>query len=195
MKTGGDDNVDAAKPYAALIRTPFAVLGIRTAGGRVTGIQYLPKARRTKAPDNALAERAVRQIEGYLADPEFRFTLPLAPADTPFRGRVREAIAAIPPGESRTYGELARLLHTAPRAVGGACGANDIALVIPCHRVVGSQGSLGGFMGTNGGPKRASLAPGEKARNACGAPICAADGDPIAIKRWLLTHEGYRFGR
>ena len=76
----------------------------------------------------------------------------------------------IPVGESRTYGEIARSLHTAPRAVGGACGANPIALVIPCHRVVGSQGSLGGFMGMT-------------------------DGDPIAIKRWLLTHEGYRFGQ
>jgi methylated-DNA-[protein]-cysteine S-methyltransferase len=54
--------------------------------------------------------------------------------------------------------------------VGGACGANPIALVIPCHRVVGSQGSLGGFMG-------------------------GTEGDPIAIKRWLLKHEGYRFGR
>ena len=151
------------------MKVPFAVLGIRTAGNVITGIEYLPKSERAKAPDTALAERAVRQIERYLADPEFRFTLPLAAAGTPFRARVREALAGIPVGESRTYGELARRLHTAPRAVGGACGANDIALVIPCHRVVGSQGSLGGFMH-------------------------AIDGDPLAIKRWLLTHEGYRFG-
>jgi len=54
-------------------------------------------------------------------------------------------------------------------AVGGACGANPIALVIPCHRVVGSLGSMGGFMG-------------------------ASEGRPITIKRWLLKHEGYRFG-
>jgi methylated-DNA-[protein]-cysteine S-methyltransferase len=163
------ERVNATTPYAAKIRTPFAVLGIRTAGGTVTGIEYLPKTERPKAPDNALAERVVRQVERYLADPHFRFTLPLATVGTPFRRRVWQALAGIPVGESRTYGELARLLHTAPRAVGGACGANTIALVIPCHRVVGSQGSLGGFMN-------------------------AADGDPIAIKRWLLTHEGYRFG-
>ena len=156
--------------YAAKVKVPFAVLGIRTECSAVTGIEYLPKTERAQAPSNAIAERAVRQIERYLADPHFRFTLPLAPAGTAFRQRVRQALAGIPVGESRTYGELARQLHTAPRAIGGACGANDIALVVPCHRVVGSQGSLGGFMH-------------------------AVEGDPLAIKRWLLTHEGYRFGR
>jgi methylated-DNA-[protein]-cysteine S-methyltransferase len=155
--------------YAARMRAPFATLGIRTSGGAVTGIEYLPSAERAQAPVNAIAERACRQLERYLADPQFRFTLPLVPAGSPFRRRVWDALSAIPVGESRTYGELARRLHTAPRAIGGACGANPIALVIPCHRVVGSQGSLGGFMGVT-------------------------DGNPIAIKRWLLHHEGYRFG-
>ena len=155
--------------YSAKMKTPFAVLGLRTAGGIVTGIEYLRRSEPAQAPDNALAERAVGQIERYLDDPEFRFTLPLAPAGTQFRERVRQALTKIPVGESRTYGELARQLHTAPRAVGGACGANDIALVVPCHRVVGTHGSLGGFMH-------------------------AVAGNPIAIKRWLLTHEGYRFG-
>jgi len=186
--------VDATTPYAAKIRTPFAVLGIRTAAGAVTGIEYLPQSERAQAPDNALAERVVRQVERYLADPHFRFTLPLANGGTPFRRRVWQALEAIPVGESRTYGELARLLHTAPRAVGGACGANTIALVIPCHRVVGSRGSLGGFMRAKGRPERELLPLGGKARGAKSAPIGAAHGDPIAIKRWLLAHEGYRFG-
>ena len=162
--------MDATTPHAARMKTPFAVLGIRTVGGVVTGIEYLPKTERAQAPADAIAARAVREIERYLADPHFRFTLPLAPAGTPFRRRVWQALEGIPVGQSRTYGELARQLHTAPRAVGGACAANAIALVIPCHRVVGSQGSLGGFMK-------------------------AVDGDPIAVKRWLLAHEGYRFGR
>ena len=159
-----------APTYAARLRTPFATLGIRTGGGAITGIEYLPSSEHAQAPANAIAERACRQLERYLADPQFRFTLPLAPDGSPFRRRVWDALSAIPVGESRTYGELARRLHTAPRAIGGACGANPIALVIPCHRVVGSQGSLGGFMGVT-------------------------DGNPIAIKRWLLEHEGYRFGR
>jgi methylated-DNA-[protein]-cysteine S-methyltransferase len=156
--------------YAAKFDAPFAVLGIRTSGAAVTGIEYLPKDERAQAPANALAERACRQLQRYFADPEFRFTLPLAPSGSAFRRKVWDALSDIPVGESRTYGEVARSLHTAPRAIGGACGANPIARVIPCHRVVGSQGSLGGFMGTT-------------------------DGDPIAIKRWLLTHEGYRFGQ
>jgi methylated-DNA-[protein]-cysteine S-methyltransferase len=155
--------------HAARMRAPFALLGIRTAGTVVTGVEYLPLGERALAPTNALAERACRQIERYLADPQFRFSLPLAPCGTAFRQRVWEALAQIPIGESRTYGELARALRSAPRAIGSACGANPIALVIPCHRVVGACGSLGGFMGVT-------------------------EGGPIAIKRWLLTHEGYRFG-
>ena len=160
---------DPHPAFAAKMRTPFAVLGIRTGGGAVIGIEYLPADEPLLAPQDAIARRAVGQLERYLADPHFRFTLPLAPAGTAFRQQVWQALLRIPVGESRTYGELARELHTAPRAVGGACGANPIALVIPCHRVVGSQGSLGGFMN-------------------------ATAGDPLAIKRWLLRHEGYRFG-
>jgi len=156
--------------YAAKIRTPFAVLGIRIADGAVTGIEYLPKSERAAAPVDPLAKRVVKELERYLADPQHPIALPLAPRGTPFQRRVWDAIAAIPVGESRTYGEIARTVRSAPRAVGGACGANPIALVVPCHRVVGSRGSLGGFMN-------------------------ADDGDPLAIKRWLLTHEGYRFGK
>jgi len=159
-----------ASGYSAKLKAPFAVLGIRTSRSAVTGIEYLPRSERAQAPTDAVAERACRQLERYLADPQFRFSLPLAPAGSAFYRRVWDAISQIPVGESRTYGELARRLHTAPRAVGGACGANPIALVVPCHRVVGTHGSLGGFMGVTA-------------------------GDPIAIKRWLLTHEGYRFGR
>ena len=157
--------------FSAKVKAPFAVLGIRTAGGVVTRIQYLPKTERASAPVDATAERAVRQIERYLADPQFRFSLPLANDGTPFRQRVWQAISGIPPGQSRTYGELARLLHTAPRAVGGACAANTIALVVPCHRVVASHGSLGGFMSAKGRPERELLPLGGKARSAKGAHL------------------------
>ena len=165
-----DKHAPGVGEFAAKLETPFAVLGIRVSGSAVTGVEYLPLRERAMAPANALAARACRQIERFLDDPHFRFTLPLAPSGTEFRRRVWDALPAIPVGESRTYAEMARQLSSAPRAIGGACGANPIALIIPCHRVVGSQGSLGGFMG-------------------------ATEGNPIDIKRWLLTHEGYRFGR
>jgi len=156
--------------YAAKLPTPFALLGLRTAGGRLTALEYLCAGTAPLAPTDRVAERAAREIERYLDDPAFEFTVPLAPQGTPFQQRVWDAIRAIPLAESRTYGEVARTVQSAPRAVGQACGANRIALIIPCHRVVGSRGALGGFMN-------------------------AAAGDPLAIKRWLLTHEGYRFGR
>ena len=107
--------------YAAKLAAPFAVLGIRTAGGAVTGIEYLPPGERAQAPADALAERACRQLERYLADPEFRFTVPLAPAGTAFQRRVWDALAAIPVGESRTYGEIAR--SCAPRRARSAAPA------------------------------------------------------------------------
>ncbi|HEY5862381.1 MAG TPA: methylated-DNA--[protein]-cysteine S-methyltransferase [Casimicrobiaceae bacterium] len=144
----------------------------------MTDVGYLPAGTPALAPAGRVAERAAREIGRYLDDPEFVFTVPLVPSGTPFQRRVWDAIRAIPLSESRTYGEIARAVRSAPRAIGQACGANRIALIIPCHRVVGSRGALGGFMGAAEGER-----PGADA------------ADPLAIKRWLLRHEGYRFGR
>jgi methylated-DNA-[protein]-cysteine S-methyltransferase len=167
----------SAQRYSATLRAPFAMLGLRTDGNAVAGLAYLPDDVAEKAPDSRMAERAVSELLRYLDDPEFVFTVPLAPGGTPFQRRVWDAIRAIPLTESRTYGEVARAVRSAPRAVGQACGANRIALIIPCHRVIGSRGALGGFMGA-----------AESGRASADA------GDPLAIKRWLLRHEGYRFG-
>jgi len=150
--------------FQAKFPAPFAVLGIRTAGGRLTGIDYLPKGIATLAPTTRLAEEASRQIERYLDDPGFRFDLPFDYRGTDFQCRVWRAIHAIPSGRTLRYMDIARRLRTAPRPVGGACGANRIPIVIPCHRVVGSDG-IGGFMHARG-------------------------GFPLEIKRWLLRHEG-----
>ena len=159
----------SAAQYAAKLRTPFATLAIATEGDAIVSIRYLPPSERAQAPRTPAAKLAVEQLERYLDDPSHRFSLPLGVRGTPFQRRVWEAIAAIPVGESRTYGEIARTVRSSARAVGGACGANRVALVIPCHRVVGSRGVLGGFMN-------------------------ASEGESVAIKRWLLTHERYRFG-
>ena len=150
--------------YQAKFPTPFAVLGIRTAGDRLTGIEYFPREVATLAPLSRCAERVCRQIERYLDDPGFRFDLPFDYRGTDFQCRVWRAVHAIPSGRTLTYVDIARRLATAPRPVGGACGANRIPLVIPCHRVVASDG-IGGFMHARRGPG-------------------------IEIKRWLLRHEG-----
>jgi len=151
--------------YSARVRTPFAVLGIREQGGRVVAIDYLPLSTSELAPKTALASEAIRQLRAYLADPAIRFDLPVATNGTAFEDRVWQAIATIPAGAVRTYGDIAKLVRSIPRAVGGACGRNPLPLIIPCHRVVAAGGALGGFMG-------------------------GREQDPLAIKRWLLAHEG-----
>ena len=150
--------------YSARLAAPFAVLGIRTAGELLYGIDYLPKAAATLDPIDRFAARVGRQLERYLDDPEFRFDLPFEYRGTTFQCKVWRAIASIPSGRTLTYVGVARQLGTAPRPVGGACGANRIPLVIPCHRVVAADG-IGGFMHSRRGPG-------------------------IEIKRWLLRHEG-----
>lgn len=136
--------------YQAKLDTPFALVGVRTEGAALSEIVYLPRSAGTQAPMDALAERACAQIEKYAADPGYRFKLPLKSVGTTFQRRVWNLIAAIPCGESRSYGELARMLGSAPRAVGQACGANYFPLLIPCHRVVAAKG-LGGFAHTRAG--------------------------------------------
>ena len=107
------------------------------------------------APFNAVKQ----QLDGYFAGRRQRFDLPLAPAGTAFQRKVLEALQAIPYGETRSYKEVAAAIGKprAMRAVGAANARNPIPIIIPCHRVIGSDGSLTGFGG--GLPtKRALLA-------------------------------------
>jgi methylated-DNA-[protein]-cysteine S-methyltransferase len=92
---------------------------------------------------------AIAQLDAYFAGQLRRFDLPLAPEGTPFQREVWSALTAIPYGETVSYGELARRLGrpAASRAVGAANGQNPIPIVIPCHRVIGADGSLTGFGG------------------------------------------------
>ena len=149
--------------YQAKLYTPFSVLGIRCADDKLTGIDFLPVTEKTKAPDDAFAEDVCRQLLGYLENPDYEFSIPLEPGGTPHQQKVWQAMLAIPRGLTKSYGELAAELKSGAQAVGQACGANPIPIVIPCHRVLGKSG-LGGFM------KHGS-------------------GAPLDIKRWLLAHE------
>jgi len=152
--------------FQARVRTPFATLGIEATDAHVTGIRFLaPSVPALMPKRNSIAHLACAQIQAYLENPSFRFDLPLRFSGTHHRLAVWEAMQKIPAGKVRTYGEIARALGSSARAVGGACGANPIPVVIPCHRVVGT-GSLGGFMGAKD------------------------DGFELGIKRWLLEHEG-----
>ena len=92
---------------------------------------------------------AIRQLRAYFAGELTRFELPLDPRGTEFQCRVWMALREIPYGETRTYAEQARCIGkpAAVRAVGAANGRNPLAIVVPCHRVIGSDGSLTGFGG------------------------------------------------
>lgn len=155
------------KLYQAHLVMPFAVLGIVTDQEWLTEIDFLPADTAALEPQNNLAREVCTQLQAYLADPQFRFDLPLQPRGTPYQHKVWQALLKIPSGQGETYGALAIQLGSAPRAIGQACGANPIPVIIPCHRVLGSRG-MGGFMNHS-------------------------DGGPLQIKRWLLEHEHVQF--
>lgn len=153
--------------YAACIACPGFSLGVYADDHQVTGIEFLP-AQAAFVADTPLAHEIQRQFHAWLHDPQFQFTLPLAPAGTPFRQRVWQAMRDIPCGQTRSYGEISKRLQSAPRAVGGACGANPYPVVVPCHRIVAARSGfnqgLGGFAHQR-------------------------EGFLLDIKRWLLNRE------
>lgn len=150
--------------YQAKIVAPFAVLGIRTEEDWLTNIDYLPLNTSLLSPVNPLAKEVCKQLKSYIIEPNFVFDLSLHISGTAHQRRVWEAIQVIPSGNTSSYGDIATQLHSAPRAVGRACGANRLPIIIPCHRVIAKNGGLGGFMN-------------------------ASAGFPLDIKRWLLRHE------
>lgn len=156
-----------ANVFSAVVQAPFGAIGIRTADSILKELVYLPPHWECLAPTDAVAERTAVQLQRYLREPDFRFDLPLAVVGTAFQHRVWAMIAAVPRGQTTTYGAIAKALRTAPRAVGQACGANWFPLVIPCHRVTAAAG-LGGF-----------------AHNDDEA------GFHLGVKRWLLAHEAH----
>jgi methylated-DNA-[protein]-cysteine S-methyltransferase len=156
-----------SQPFQACVKTPFATLGVTTTATHVTGIRFLAPSVPAKAPPrDSLAYLACIQLQAYLEDPRKPFDLPLSLAGTHHRLQVWEAMQRIKCGKTRTYGDLAQELGSSARAVGGACGANPIPVVVPCNRVVAAGRALGGFMGSR------------------------EDGFELGIKRWLLQHEG-----
>jgi methylated-DNA-[protein]-cysteine S-methyltransferase len=126
--------------------SPVGQLTLQEEGGAIVAISWGNDALGNGSP--LLAETA-RQLEAYFAGELTYFDLPLAPSGSAFEQRVWAAMRAIPYGQTRSYGDLAAMISSAPRAVGGACGKNPIPIVIPCHRVRAKTG-LGGYSGEGG---------------------------------------------
>ena len=124
------------------------VVALASADGALTGLYFTDGRRPPFARLPRVELPAVReQLRAYLDGSRRSFDLPLAPVGTPFQHRVWAALAEIPYGATRTYGDVARELGTAPRAVGLANGRNPLSVVVPCHRLVGGDGALTGYAG------------------------------------------------
>ena len=129
------------------IHSPLGPLTVFEDGGAIVAIEW---GRGPEPGATPLLEEAGAQIDAYFDGRLTAFDLPLRPAGNAFRQAVWQQMRKIPYGHTRTYGELARSLGSAPRPVGGACGRNPIPIVIPCHRVIGAGGRMTGYSGGAG---------------------------------------------
>lgn len=154
----------AATAFSAIVPLFTSRLGLHCQGDAVLRLEFLPAHTPLIAPSTALAREVAQQVAAYGRDADFVFNLPLCEQGTGYQQRVWGAIRGIARGQQASYGQLAQILGSAPRAVGQACGRNPFPLITPCHRVLAKHG-LGGFNQ-------------------------ASTGWLLQLKRALLRHEG-----
>ncbi|MCU0837556.1 MAG: methylated-DNA--[protein]-cysteine S-methyltransferase [Rhodospirillales bacterium] len=126
------------------LHSPFGSLTVFEEDGVLVALEW---GWSPAAGVSSVLDRAIRQLEAYFDGALTGFELPLAAAATPFQARMRAAMVAIPYGETVSYGDLARWLGSAPRAVGRACARNPLPVIVPCHRVLAGGGRIGGYSG------------------------------------------------
>ncbi len=147
------------------LHSPLGDLTVSEEDGAIVSVDWGRGPLQDRTP---LLLEAVAQLQDYFDGKRRDFTLPLAPVGTAFRQKVWQALCAIPYGETRSYAQVAQAVGCkAARAIGGANGNNPIPILIPCHRVVGADGSLGGYSG----------------------------GEGPATKRYLITLEAHALGQ
>ena len=153
-------NDDALEYFQPPESDALGLIRLRATAGGLTEITFVMEEDAPAQP-NAHTERACTQLAEYFDGTRQAFDLPLAPQGTDFQRRVWQALGTIPFGETRCYAEIAEQLRCkgGQRAVGAANGKNPLAIVVPCHRVIGSDGRLTGYAGG------------------------------IGRKQWLLAHE------
>lgn len=133
-------------PYLTIF-SPIGDLTLFEEDGKLVSIDWGAVDGGEETP---LLLEAAQQIEDYFDGKRQEFNLPLAPFGTAFQKKVWAALQTIPYGQVLRYGEMAERLDSGPRAIGGACGKNPLPVVIPCHRVIAADGSLGGYSGQDG---------------------------------------------
>jgi len=149
--------------FDAIIESPIGKLGITLAKGRLSRISFLPFNTDTKNSSLSVIQSIHQELEQFFRNPQHQFNLDYQLMGTDFQRRVWDALTKIHCGDTVSYKWLAATLQTSPRAIGNACRANPIPLIIPCHRVV-ALNHIGGFAGQT-------------------------QGELLDIKKWLLAHE------
>lgn len=138
---------------AGLDETIVGPLTVVVEGAAVVALDW---GRCDALDSHPVLDAALVQLTQYLAGQRQSFDLPLAPKVSAFQQAFGAALCAIPYGQTRTYGDLAREMGRPAQAIGQACGANPIAIVIPCHRVLGANG-IGGYSGAGGVEAKVTL--------------------------------------
>ena len=133
--------------HRMVITSPLGPMTISEQNGAIIGLDWRAESATAPTP---LLRRAADHLADYFAGRRRDFDLPLAPQGTAFQQKVWRRMANIPYGKVITYGDLAHAVGSAPRAIGGACGRNPIAIILPCHRVIGGSGALTGYSGAGG---------------------------------------------
>lgn len=146
-----------------IYQAPIGKLKIEIANEELVALDYASPSSIVIPPNTDFEKNISEQLDSYFKNSKFRFNLPLQLKGTIFQQRVWQQLQHTPSSTTLTYGELAKKLNSSPRAIGNACRANPIAIIIPCHRVIGKN-SLGGYGGKTTGTK-------------------------IDTKLWLLSHE------
>ncbi|MEQ1667434.1 MAG: methylated-DNA--[protein]-cysteine S-methyltransferase [Sulfuriferula sp.] len=151
--------------YQAIIPAPFAHLGVVFNADGIQRIDFLPLTTQLLANQHSHVQALQQALVSYWQDAHYQplQDVPVSYQATIHQARVWQALLAIPSGQTRYYGEVAAQIASYPRAVGQACGANPLPILIPCHRVVGKT-NPGGFMHSR-------------------------DDTVLAYKQWLLAHE------
>ncbi|MDW3096370.1 MAG: methylated-DNA--[protein]-cysteine S-methyltransferase [Gammaproteobacteria bacterium] len=146
-----------------ILPSPIGSLGLNISVNGIQRLFYIKTKQESYIPTGGFAAKVHQQIMEYFELQRTEFDLPVDIQGTAYQNRVWNEVAKIPYGESLTYGDIAKVINSGPRAVGNACRHNPVPIIIPCHRVV-RKGGIGGY---------------------CGSVM----GKQVQQKDWLLRHE------
>ena len=154
-------SIMAEASFTWIVDSPLGGLALTANADALTALDWTFLAANEGAPGHPILRQAVNELAAYFSDSRHVFTVPTTQPGSEFEQAVWREMCEIPSGETRSYGDLASATGRPARAVGGACGANAIPIIVPCHRVVGADGRMVGYSGKGG----------------------------IETKTWLLRHE------